>query len=86
MEHIVYALIKNKKPVYVGCTAKIDIRIKCHKRNKDFDSFVIIEKFDNKRDAYICERGIVKFVSLQNDDYNINSKYINFKYLSLYTK
>jgi predicted GIY-YIG superfamily endonuclease len=84
MEYFVYALIKNEKPIYVGCTSGVISRIKQHKKSKDFDTYVIIEKFDNKHDALICERGIIKFISLQNDDNNVNGKYDRFVGCSMY--
>lgn len=84
MEHFVYALIKNEKPIYVGCTSNINRRMNCHKRSKDFDTYVVIEKFNNKNDALICERGIVKFISLQNDSDNVNGKYDRFVGSTMY--
>lgn len=31
MDHFVYALIKNEKPIYIGCTSNIKNRVRSHK-------------------------------------------------------
>lgn len=86
MEHFVYALIKNEKPIYVGCTSNIKNRVRSHKLTKDFDGYVIIEKYSNKKDALLVENGIIKFISMQNDANNINCKLVSHLFFMTYIK
>ena len=71
----VYVLIKNDNPIYVGVTTNIKQRIENHKRIKDFDSYIIIKKYDDKKEALAAECGIIRYLSLFKNDFNINSKY-----------
>lgn len=58
----VYALIKDKKPVYIGMTSNMDRRIIRHKEDKDFDSYVCLSEFKNKQSALDRERTLSTFV------------------------
>ena len=84
MEYLVYVLIKNKQPVYIGCTSNIINRINKHRKSKDFDRHVIIEKYDNKKEALSAERSLIKYVSLFESIDNINAKYSKFTHLKNY--
>jgi hypothetical protein len=70
----VYVLVKNKKPIYVGCTNNIKIRLSKHRLNKDFDEYIIIKKYATKKEALIAENSIIRFISLFGDDNWKNSK------------
>lgn len=71
----VYVLIKNDNPIYVGVTTNIKQRIENHKRTKDFDSYIIIKKYDDKKESLAAECGIIRYLSLFKNDFNINGKY-----------
>lgn len=71
----VYALVKDKKCVYVGCTFNLDGRLKTHKVTKDFDECVTIEHFNNKKDALACERAIIKYLSMFGENDILNGRY-----------
>lgn len=70
-----YSLIKNDKPIYVGVTSNIKQRIIAHTKNKDFDSYLIIKSYSDKKEANIAECGIIRYLSLFKNDFNINGKY-----------
>ena len=78
MKYSVYVLLKDLKPIYIGQTSNIKQRLKSHK-NKGFTDHIIIETFDNRRDALISERGIIKYLSCFENWNNINAKYARFK-------
>lgn len=65
--HFVYALIKNKKAVYIGCTGDIHNRIMQHRLTKEFDSHIIIKTYKDKRSALIAENAIITFLTLFGD-------------------
>ena len=73
----VYLLIKDKKPVYVGCSCNVKNRIQHHKKTKKFDSYYILKRYDNKEKALIAENILIRFISVFGDDNWINSKDIN---------
>jgi len=78
--HFLYALIKKNKPVYVGVSSNIRNRIKQHKRNgKDFDKYVIIKRFDDKKKAFIAENSIILFNSLFDLGLT-NMKFLTYEY------
>lgn len=82
--YYVYALIKDRKPIYVGCTCDVLKRVSQHKIKKEFSGYVIIEVFKSKAEALISERGIIKFISLQNNNENLNAKYDRFTDVTMY--
>lgn len=63
----VYALIKDNKVVYIGCTSNISRRIYDHRRTKNFDKNIIIKSYKNKKDALIAENSIINFLTLFGD-------------------
>lgn len=75
--HLVYCLIKNKKPIYVGCCIDEKRREKAHRKLKDFDYLLIIKRYLNKQDALIAENGIIRFLSILQDDNIVNGLFIN---------
>lgn len=72
MRYLVYALVKDEKPVYIGVTANLYKRISAHKSDKDFDNVIIICSKDNRKDAYLAENSIIRFITLftENQFYN----------------
>lgn len=74
----VYVLRLNDKPIYVGQTNNINKRLSKHKAlGKVFNSHVVVETFDNRRDALICERGIIKYLSIFQCKSIENGLYMN---------
>jgi predicted GIY-YIG superfamily endonuclease len=59
-----YVLIKDNNPVYVGLSTDIETRIKKHRTNKHFDKYLVLESFDDKKQALAAERCIIKFYTL----------------------
>lgn len=76
----IYALIKDSKCIYVGCTINLKNRLKSHKQIKEFDSSIIISYHEYKKDALLAERSIIKFLSIFGGDELLNSRYINLAY------
>ncbi len=70
----VYVLVKNKKPIYVGCTNNIKNRLSKHKLQKDFDEYIIVKKYTTKKECLIAENSIIRFISLFGDDNWVNAK------------
>ena len=70
----VYVLVKNKKPIYVGCSNNIENRLSKHKSNKDFDEHIIIKTYATKKEALIAENSIIRFISLFGDSNWTNAK------------
>lgn len=75
MEWKVYALCRNKNCIYVGCTSNLKNRLKQHKSNKNFESYIVLSKHNNRKDALLAERSIIKFLSVFGSDEIYNSKY-----------
>jgi len=63
MYHI-YLLILKEKAVYVGCSKKVKERISKHKKDKDFDSYMVIREFKDRKRALDFEKGIISFMML----------------------
>lgn len=63
-KHIVYALMLNKKPIYVGCCMNLKNREYAHRQSKIFDYAIVIKTYENKNDALMCENAIIRFMSL----------------------
>tara|TARA_R100001244_G_scaffold111328_1_gene82348 strand:+ start:515 stop:796 length:282 start_codon:yes stop_codon:yes gene_type:complete len=72
----VYILIKNKKPVYIGCTNNIKNRISSHKQEKDFDEYLILKSYKTKKEALTAENSLIRFISYFGGDEWINCKQI----------
>lgn len=73
--HVVYALMLNNKPVYVGCCMNLIRREKSHRINKKFDYAIVIKEFDNKKDALIAENAIIRFMGVFEEEFFLNSLY-----------
>lgn len=80
MGYVVYSLIKNNRCVYVGCTNNIFNRIRKHKKDKDFDNYIIISHHKVKKDALLAERSIIKFLSIFGGKELLNAKYYLLSY------
>ena len=70
-----YTLIKNDNPIYVGVTSNLKQRLISHKSDKDFDSYIIVKSYTDKKEALAAECGIIRYLSLFRSDFNINGKY-----------
>lgn len=75
-EWCVYILIKEKKPIYVGCSVNLYNRLISHKKNKDFTDYIILKKYNNKKDAYCAENALIRFISIFGGNDWLNEKYI----------
>ena len=73
----VYILVKNKKPIYVGCSGNVKNRISKHKSSKEFDEYIILKKYKLKKDALLAENGIIRFISMFGGSEWINDKNIH---------
>ena len=62
----VYLLFKEMNVVYVGCTNNLNRRIRKHLKDKDFDSFVEIDRFKTRSEALRSERMLIKLFSKLN--------------------
>jgi predicted GIY-YIG superfamily endonuclease len=78
MKYLVYVLIKDKCPIYVGLTTNIKSRILRHRKDKLFDGYLIIEEFDKKEEAFTAERAIIKFMSITKSKKVLNGFYVRF--------
>jgi len=67
MKYHVYALIKDSKCVYIGCSCNLIQRRNQHKKTKDFDSIVTIKSYKTKKEALLVENGIISFLTLFGD-------------------
>lgn len=52
----IYFLLKDSCVIYIGCSSSINNRIQNHKANKDFDSYIIVDSYENKQVALNEER------------------------------
>lgn len=59
----VYLLLKEEAVVYVGCSQNINRRIRKHLKDKDFDSFVEVDRFKTRSEALRNERILIKLFS-----------------------
>lgn len=62
--YIVYVLMLNGKPIYVGCCMNVVVRERAHRRLKMFDYLLPLKTYDNKYNALIAENAIIRFISL----------------------
>jgi predicted GIY-YIG superfamily endonuclease len=65
--HVLYCLIKDKKPCYIGVTSKhrLRIRVNEHKsQGKSFDSFKIVKEYKFKKEALVAENSIIRLNGL----------------------
>jgi len=75
----VYCLVNLGKPIYVGMSTNVQKRKQQHKKNKQFQNLFILKSFDNKKDALICENGIITFMSILNNSEFVNGLDVNIK-------
>lgn len=79
-----YALIKDKKPIYVGVTVDVSKRKRQHYlKGKEFDRVVVIKSYSTRKEALIAENSIIRF----NGMFNIgleNSKFFNDEYFNIF--
>lgn len=75
-KYCVYVLFYQSKPVYVGCTSQMRIRLSQHKKNgKVFNTYSILELFEHKKEALAFERGIIKYLTLTGLTPSYNTEY-----------
>lgn len=78
MKYSVYLLLKDENPVYIGMSSNMKNRLCYHKKTKDFNYYVIIEKFKNKKEALAAERAIIKYISIFTPETIQNTLYWAF--------
>jgi len=71
-KYYIYVLLLNNNPVYVGLSTNVNNRISKHKKNKIFDSYVILRSFKDKERALNYEKGIIDFMTFFNKN-SLNS-------------
>ena len=77
---LVYVLINNSIPIYVGCTSNIKRRVVQHaKSGKVFTGYVKVKSYDIKECALIGENSIIRYLSMFGNPENINGKYVNIQ-------
>jgi len=79
-EHIVYALILNEIPVYIGCTMNFLKRREQHRKIKEFDYMLVLKRYDSRQEALIAENAIIRFMSLFNNKIFLNAKISDIVY------
>jgi hypothetical protein len=70
----VYILIKDKKPIYIGCSSNVENRVSKHKLIKNFDEFIILKTYKTKKEALIAENSLIRFISVFGGKEWLNSK------------
>ena len=80
--YYIYILTKEKKPVYVGITLNYSQRIRTHRYNKkiDFDSYIVLDSYKDKKTALAVERSIYKGIFTFMNDTCMNKVNILFAY------
>jgi hypothetical protein len=73
-KYYVYILVKNKLPIYVGCTSCLKSRLSKHKVTKDFDEHFILKEYTNKKEAFSAENSIIRFISVFGGEEWVNKK------------
>jgi hypothetical protein len=73
-KYYVYLLIKDKKPVYIGCSVNLKNRLKSHRLSKDFDSYILLKQYNDKKEALSAENALIRFISIFGGDEWLNSK------------
>jgi len=87
-KYVVYLLIKDKKPIYIGCSVNLKNRLKSHRLSKEFDSYIVLKQYSDKKEALSAENALIRFISIFGGDEWLNSKDIqlvfegNFKGLN----
>ncbi len=78
--YYVYILLKDKNPIYIGSTKNVLIRIKQHRKTKDFDKHYVLSHYTNKKDALIAENSLIRYISVFGDSKWLNGKNIQLVY------
>ena len=85
MQHYLYVLVKNDKPIYFGITNNIKRRLSNHKSNgKDFDTYVVIRSFDNKKEALAAENTLTRFNSIFKIESVENARHVDLVAISFH--
>lgn len=80
MKYKLYVLTLKKHPIYVGVSCNVEKRIKNHKPIRQFDGYVIVKEYNDKKEALSAECGIIRYLSIFENQNNTNAKYkIYFK-------
>jgi hypothetical protein len=66
-KYYVYALVKDGKAVYIGCTSNPIRRKFAHKKDKVFDKFTVLKQYQDKKTALAVENGLIIFLTLFGD-------------------
>ena len=61
--YFVYVLLKNYKPLYIGCTEDLNSRILSHNKDKDFDKVIVSGVYKNRSTALFHEKTLIDFGS-----------------------
>lgn len=76
----VYALYMDGVPVYIGCTKNVEKRVLAHKKDKVFNSYVVLYQNASKKDALYFEHAcIVLMTTLKTPHYNFQKKFVKSK-------
>lgn len=68
----IYALYKNEEIVYIGQTISFLSRVSAHIKDKDFDSFEIIDVIEDKAERLKKERELIYLHSPYYNDDGVN--------------
>jgi hypothetical protein len=79
-KYSVYLLVKDKKPIYVGCSVNVKNRISHHRKTKEFDNYYILKEYKNKKEALVAENSIIRFISVFGGDEWVNGKHFSIMY------
>lgn len=83
-KYSVYVLLKNKQPIYVGCTQDVKRRISQHKRTKDFDCHRVVKTYDTANEAFSAENAILRYSTMFFENNLKNAKDVNIIHENLY--
>jgi len=76
--YVVYILVKNGKPIYIGKTQSLTSRIIAHTKKKDFDEYIIAGCYSDWATAGFHERVLIdfaiKFLDVKN---KLHKKYLH---------
>ena len=83
-KYSVYVLLKNKKPIYVGCSQDVPRRIHQHKKLKDFDDYRIVKSYDTAKDAFSAENAILRYSTMFFEHSLKNEKDVSIIHKNIY--
>jgi len=84
MTYTLYALIQNKKAIYIGVTKRYNDRVKEHRKTKVFDNPIVIKKYKNKKLAYNAENAILTYLAYFGNHLILNKFDVNVRAKKLY--